>query len=223
MNKVKDLTGKRFGKLVALERAGSKNKRALWKCVCDCGNAAEVTSSRLVSGSTRSCGCLKRESASKLAYELGKKARTHGMRCSRIYSVWLNMKDRCNNRNNIHYNRYGGRGISICQQWNDSFESFRDWALANGYSDKLSIERIDFDGNYEPSNCKWIPFIEQAKNRSTTHFIEYKGQKKPLKDWAEEFGINRGTLTSRLLRSGWDVEKALTTPVKHKLSKTTKK
>ncbi len=137
----------------------SSSRRYKWKCVCDCGNVVYVDSYFLKAGKTKSCGCLKREMISALNRKHeGKKLHP------RLYRIWLNMRTRCMNPKYKEFDRYGGRGIRICDEWND-FSAFCSWSLSHGYSDGLTIERVDNDGNYEPSNCAWIPLADQARNK----------------------------------------------------------
>ena len=166
-------------------------------CQCECGNKIITTKDRLKSKRTRSCGCLFKETHTK-----------HNIRHTRIYRIWCLMKGRCNSKSSNSYYNYGARGITICKEWEESPIAFYNWAMANGYRDDLSIDRIDNNGNYEPSNCKWSTKQEQNKNQRRTRFITYKGQKKCLADWAKEFGIDKHTLSYRLNR-GWKIEKAL--------------
>lgn len=141
----------------------------------------------------------------------------HGKRHTRLYRIWSDMKTRCNNPNRPKYTRYGGRGITICNKWMSDFQAFYDWSMANGYRDDLSIDRIDNDGNYCPENCRWITMREQASNKSTNHFITYEGQTLTMAEWARRTGISREVLKDRICRYGWELERALTTPVrKHK-------
>lgn len=161
-----DLTGQRFGRLVADVRSDS-NKRgeARWECVCDCGKRTVVLSSHLRSGKIQSCGCYARELASvRIAKNRGKGNTKHSGTGTRLYMTWVNMKTRCLNPNNRAYKWYGAVGVTICPEWMN-FENFQQWALQSGYQDDLTIERIDPFGNYEPSNCKWIPLIEQRRNQ----------------------------------------------------------
>lgn len=161
MGKVKDLTGQHFGKLVALERAGISNRGCLlWKCQCDCGNTIVAESIFLLRGSKKSCGCMMRK-------HLQEGALKHGGSYSRLYHIWIGMKQRCHNPKNKDFGRYGEKGITVCQEWQDSFESFRKWSLANGYSDELSIDRKVNDKGYTPENCRWTTMKEQANNRRT--------------------------------------------------------
>ena len=144
----------------------------------------------------------------------------HGKSNERIFWVWRGMKLRCYVPSNNRYNRYGGRGIKVCDDWlgEHGAENFINWALQNGYADNLTIDRIDNDGNYEPSNCRWVTQKEQANNRRSNHILEFNGKKQTMKQWADELGIKYTTLKRRILAYHWSVEKALTTPTqKHKV------
>ena len=165
----KDLTGQRFGRLVAIRRVTETgDKRPMWLCRCDCGNECTIGRYDLESGNTKSCGCLSKE-LSKLIN------RTHGIcsQNSRIYNIWRKIVDRCYNFNNHKYRNYGGRGIKVCDEWlikenSQGLINFYNWSLANGYRDDLTIDRIDVNGNYEPSNCRWISLTSQTWNKTTT-------------------------------------------------------
>ena len=170
-NKV-DLTGKRFGRLVVLEQAEyhidkKGRKIRMWKCKCDCGNETIVRHGGLQRGTTTSCGCFHKET-------VGRLKRTHGLsHKSHLYSVWKNIKDRCYREKCKSYHNYGGRGIAMCDEWRSDYKAFYDWSMANGYKEEqtaggvniLSIDRINNDGNYEPSNCRWVTADVQAKNK----------------------------------------------------------
>lgn len=203
-----DLTGKRFGRLVAVEGI-KKDNGFYWKCKCDCGNYTEVLPQHLKRNLIRSCGCLRVEVSSQTN-------KRHGMKETRLYKVWLDMKARCCNSSDSHYKDYGGRGITVCDEWKDDFMSFYEWAIANGYRDNLTIDRKDVNGNYEPSNCRWATYKEQANNKRANIILEYKGRKQTMAEWAEEIGMNYVTFQRRIKNYKWSIEKAIETPVKKK-------
>lgn len=186
IGEVKDLVGQKFGKLTVVEQHGFTNKnkhgfrQAIWYCKCDCGNYCEMPSGTLTrKRNNHSCGCL----AKKHLAEMSKNNVTHGMTGTRLYGCYKGMIGRCYREKDIHYNAYGKRGITICNEWKNNPKAFIDWALANGYSDDLTIDRIDVNGNYEPSNCRWIPMSEQYKNKQSNHMKQplpepYRGGEK---------------------------------------------
>jgi hypothetical protein len=138
---------------------------------------------------------------------------THGLSGTRIYNIWIDMKKRCYDTKNNRYNRYGGRGITVCDEWKENFIAFRNWAYENGYAEGLSLDRIDNNGNYEPSNCRWATMKEQANNQNHTLKIKYKGEIKTLTEWAEILGIKRHTLYHRIYKRGWTIERAFSEKV----------
>lgn len=170
MGKIIDLQGRRFERLTVKQYVGiNKDHKASWLCVCDCGNSVVVSGKSLTSGNTKSCGCLRSERCSDLK-------RKHGKKGTRLYVVWKTMKQRCYNTNHIHYKYYGGRGIKICDEWRDDFQAFYDWAMTNGYDDeamygKCTIDRINNDGDYCPSNCRWVDMATQNRNKRNVGFI----------------------------------------------------
>lgn len=207
-----DLVGEKFGRLLVLERAKdhiepSGRHRTMWKCICSCGSECVTQQSCLRNGSTKSCGCLHDELCKNRATKHGK----HG---TRLYKTWRNMVTRCYNANNQRYKDYGGRGITICEEWKHDFQAFYDWSIANGYSDNLTIERIDNNGNYEPSNCTWITKKEQNNNKRSNHLITYNGKTQNMRLWADELGIKYQVLNCRINKRCWNIEKAFTQPVK---------
>lgn len=133
---------------------------------------------------------------------------------SRLYSSWKHMKERCCSPTCKDYPRYGGRGITVCDAWKKDFLAFKEWAVANGYDPHLTIDRIDVNGNYEPSNCRWATKAEQSRNRRYAHALTYNGETKRLAEWARETGLNESTIYMRIKAYGWSVEKALETKVK---------
>lgn len=212
--KVKDLTGKRFNRLIVIQRVkNNKHNSAMWECQCDCGGKTITSSAHLNSGHTKSCGCLSKE----LVVKLNKK---HNMCKTRLYIIWHNMKARCNNNNNNGYKDYGGRDIKVCEEWNNDFMNFYNWTIQNGYRDDLTIDRIDVNGNYEPNNCRWATTKEQANNKRNNFCITYHGETRTLKQWCEYFNINYGTVKSRIKRKLpqelWFFEGTITYNIKQK-------
>lgn len=204
MGKFRNLVGERFGRLTVVEFCGMKNSSSQWRCVCDCGNEKIVDARRLNRGNIKSCGCLQQES--RLAHST-----THGMSKTRLFKIWGNMKTRTTNPKCTESDRYIKKGITMCDEWMNSFIVFRDWALANGYKENLSIDRIDNSKGYYPENCRWATSKQQNRNKDNLKYIEYQGQVHPIVEWAEILHINYGTLRSRIKR-GWDIERAFTTP-----------
>ena len=162
-----DLTGQKFGRLTVIAYDGLINKKARWQCKCECGKFLTITSEQLRNGESRSCGCLQKEIARKNHTTHGMAADSKTKRCKRLYNCWAQMIQRCTNPNKQRWKHYGGRGIRVCKEWRE-FIPFMNWALANGYRDDLTIDRIDVNGNYEPSNCRWATWKEQAKNKQNS-------------------------------------------------------
>ena len=199
--------GEKHHRLLIVADITTNKRRPRYQCLCDCGKMVEVDYADMLRsyGGTKSCGCYRRERATK-----------HGHRNTRLYSIYTAMKTRTTNTNTPGYKNYGGRGIQLCGEWQESFEAFYEWAIKNGYADNLSIDRIDVNGNYEPNNCRWSTPKEQANNTTRTVYLTYKGQTKTLQEWAKEIGIKDSTLYARVCVYGWDDEKAITTPVRRK-------
>lgn len=181
----------------------------MWNCRCKCGNAAIVSTDNLRSGQVKSCGCLGREVNLKAVTRHGMSSDGNG-KFTRPYSIWCGMRQRCYYRKHVRWGCYGGRGIAVCDDWM-KFESFWKWAECNGYQDDLTLDRIDNDGNYEPSNCRWVTAKEQNNNSRNCRFIEFRGQIKTLRQWADDLGIGRSRLSYRI-NNGWTVEEALLLP-----------
>lgn len=193
MAKRRDVTGERFGRLIAVRYLGTSEGRAIWEFHCDCGNSVDARVGDVVSGKQKSCGCLRREASR----ANGRKIITHGMAGTRLWNIWNGMKRRC--KVDPHY-----QTVIVCDEWK-AFEPFRDWALANGYSEALTLDRIDPYGNYEPSNCRWATYKQQENNRRNTVRITVNGETKPLTAWAECTGIPAATLAWRI-NAGWPEE-----------------
>lgn len=205
---VLDLTGQRFGKLTVLERAESiisgNRKRICWLCQCDCNGPNSliiVSANNLMGGRTKSCGCLR-----------GINRLTHGQINTPLYKSWAHMKERCNNPNTKKYNDYGGRGIKICDEWNN-FIPFMEWALSNGYEEGLTIERNDVNGNYCPENCSWATRKEQANNRRSNVTITYFNETHTLMQWCEILNLPYKLIYKRYHVFKWDFWKAISTPL----------
>lgn len=201
MTKPLDLTNKRFGKLVALRTVGNNNHGSkLWLCKCDCGKMSVVVSTQLTCGITKSCGCLSSEKAIKRNLK-------HGKSKTRLYTIYSGMKQRCYYPKDRCYKNYGAKGITICEEWKD-FENFYDWAVKNGYSEGLSIDRIDNSRGYSPDNCRWVSSIVQACNKQNNHLITWKGETHTLSQWSRITGIESSLIRYRLKR-GMDLDLVL--------------
>ena len=196
MKTPRDLTGQKFGRLTVLRQAPDKIKPSgahskMWECKCDCGNIKIISRSSLVSGDTVSCGCYHKEHA----HDYGKK---HGLTNTKLYTKWSGIVQRCTNPNAIHYDMYGGRGITICDEWRNDFYSFYSWSIENGYKDGLTIDRIDNNKGYYPENCRWTDLETQANNTRRNHYITYNNETKTLTQWARLLNVNVETLRYRV-------------------------
>ena len=208
MGKEIDVIGKRFGRLVVLSYSHSVGYCKYYLCQCDCGNQPVVAKPNLLSGRQVSCGCKRRESIGEL-----NRLPNGYLRLGKIYR---SMKKRCYDPKSNRYKRYGARGIRICDEWLSDINAFREWAVANGYNDNLSIDRIDNDGDYCPENCRWVTISEQSNNTSRTVMIEFNGKRQTLAQWSRELNIPTSTLHNRIRVHGWSVERALTEPIRKK-------
>lgn len=197
-----DLTGQRFGRLIVVRKGENKGKYTTWVCKCDCGNVKCIRTDSLRSGVTVSCGNHQYEHFKNRKYKYPVDVRN-----KRLRNIWHGMLNRCNNEEHKAYKSYGGRGIKVCQDWNN-YVSFARWALNNGYSNELTLDRIDNNGNYEPSNCKWSSIQEQHNNRQNSRHETINGITKTVSEWAKEYGLYANTVYRRLDR-GISIEDAL--------------
>lgn len=201
------MIGKKFGRLTVMGNAGlDKQQRRKLDCVCDCGKEIIVSAYNVKSGHTNSCGCLRREATS---IALG----THRMSGSKEYNIWEAMRRRCNSTASKAFKDYGGRGISVCPEWNRFEQFYADMGSRPSPSDQ--IDRIDNNGNYEPGNCRWVSCTVNARNKRSNRLITFDGMTKCVTEWAEHIGMNKGALETRL-RLGWTIERALTQQVRQR-------
>ena len=203
----------RFGNLTVIKEDGRDSSGCvIWLCKCDCGNDFRTTSTYLRRGFSTSCGCKTQEKSRE-------SHKTHGLSDNKLYQVWKNMKARCDNPNSREYHNYGGRNIKVCQEWKDNFQAFYDWAIQSGYDftaafGECTLDRINVNEDYYPQNCRWITNKKQQNNKRDNTYIEYDGKTKTLAEWSEITGINYSTLTYRIKKSHWSIQKALETPVR---------
>lgn len=193
--------GSKYGRLTVVDFV-HKAPKWYWKCVCDCGGIVIAQPCVIKSGHTASCGCLQRENAKVSNLK-------HGQSTTRLYRIYNGMKNRCYNEKQDNYSNYGGRGVSICEEWIKSFDNFYTWSLSNGYADNLSIDRIDNSKNYSPDNCRWVSRLAQNENTRRNNLLTIDGKTQPLSAWAREKGINYHTLSFRIHQKGLTPEEAL--------------
>lgn len=202
--------GNRYGKLTVLRYVETNKYRdAIWECICDCGNTKFVSSKRLNNGGCLSCGCLRLERL--------REAKSQNKKDDidlKLHSLWRNMISRCYNINSDDYVRYGDRGIKVCDEWLNDFDSFKEWALNNGYKIGLTIDRENNNGNYEPKNCRFVDRVIQANNTRNSIYYFYNGEKHTLAEWSRIYKIPKATVWNRIKNLGWNIEKALNTPVR---------
>lgn len=193
--------GQKYGRLTVTGFV-HKGKKWYWECTCKCGNSI-ITQAYLVrNGHTSSCGCLQRERASEASL-------VHGQTNSRLYRIYNGMKNRCYNQKQQSYENYGGRGITICEEWLKSFTAFEEWSLSHGYADDLSIDRIDNNGDYSPKNCRWVTRTEQNENTRRNHLVTIGDRTQPLSAWVRERGLNYHTVSFRIHQKHMTPEQAL--------------
>ena len=186
-----ELTGQRFGRWTVIKRVENRKRKTYWLCRCDCGKESVVKGGNLTNGLSRSCGCYRSDVATKMHYVHGQAIRHNE---GRLYNVWRAMKRRCNSPNDKRYSYYGGRGIKVCDEWND-YKNFEKWAMANGYDENAqfgdcTIDRIDNDGNYEPSNCRWVNGTTQANNTRKNRYVEFQGKRLTIAEFARAMNID---------------------------------
>lgn len=198
MKKVKnDLTGQRFGRLKVIGVDDRNTRKTYYLCECDCGTVKSIRSDGLLSGAVKSCGCLKREQD-----EINLDRTTHNMSSTRLYQIWQGMRGRCYNKHDPRYERYGGRGITVCDEWQE-FSRFYDWSVNNGYQKNLTIDRINNDEGYRPDNCRWATNETQANNRESNIKITIGNATRTLTQWCEIFQVDYRTTLSRYNRNGF--------------------
>lgn len=210
LNNSPELIGKRYGRLVII---GFEHSPRLWKwvCKCDCGNIKSLRPADVRLGKIKSCGCLHDECIRERATKFKHLTKDN----KRLYSIYNGIKKRCYNPNEERYKDYGGRGITMGDEWLnpvDGFDAFVDWSLANGYTEEMTIERKNVDGNYEPTNCEWIPLVEQGFNKRDTIWVEYKGERIQLRKLCERLGVSYDTVHNRYRDRGWSIEEAVSKP-----------
>lgn len=194
-----------YGRWIVIGKARRKTKygHLQWLCECSCDKHTirYVDEQNLKKGLSLSCGCLTSEETSKRRYK-------HGYAKTRLFTIWVSMKDRCNNLNDPRYEAYGGRGIKVCDEWENDFVTFKNWALANGYTNELTIDRKDVNGNYEPTNCQWATWLEQANNKRNNLKIEYKGEIHTASEWGRILKFNAREIR-RLYHKGYSLEEII--------------
>lgn len=212
-NNSQDWIGKRFGRLTVI--GFSHNEKPLrgwsWLCECDCGVKKILSPSEVKSGKIKSCGCLHDE----LCRSRAKKFKYSVHEYKRLYSIYNGVKKRCYREEEPRYKDYGGRNITVCDEWlnpNTGFDSFVEWSLSHGYADNLTLDRVDVEKGYSPNNCRWITLQSQNRNKRDSLYVEYKGEKVLLIDLCEKLELSYDTVHNRIYSLGWTVEKAITAP-----------
>ena len=203
------MIGQKYGRLTVENVIYQKGKETRVDCVCECGNRKQIRICDVRKGHTKSCGCLKKERISMVGYKHGLSAKDY-----RLYGIWSKMIRRCSNPNDSNFKDYGGRGIKVCDEWlgeNGSLKFFK-WAYGNGYEKELTLERVNVNGNYEPSNCTWIPKCKQVNNTRRTNHYTYKGETLTLNEFAEKYNLNVVRLRSRVYKLKWDITRAIEEP-----------
>lgn len=200
MGKFRDLTGLRFGRLTVIKQYSNNHGQIKWLCRCDCGGTTTVLGGHLITGHTKSCGCLERET----------KATQQGLRVKypKLYRVWSHMKSRCENPKDKSYKGYGARGIAVCKEW-QTLRNFIEWALNNGYKENLTLDRINNDGNYEPCNCRFTDVKTQSNNRRSNRYETYNGETHTVAEWADILKVPYHKITYRLNKCNWSISQVI--------------
>ena len=193
-----NITGQKFNRLTAIEMVGTnKHRHAVWMFKCDCGNITCAEAACVIRGGTKSCGCLNTE-----VRKSGDNRRKYQCKNETLYKRWLSMKERCQNPNDDSYKKwYGSKGITVCDEWKNDFEAFQEWSLSNGFSEELSLDRIDPDGNYSPENCRWANSIQQANNKHNNRIIIVDDRKFTLTELSKEYPISTCTFYAKRKKS----------------------
>lgn len=209
--KFRDLTGLRFGRIYIVKYSHHYKGSIYWLCKCDCGNESIAKGTSLNYGSTKSCGCGSANQAVKNCEKYRNKIRVPSPYSRKLKDLFRNMNDRCYNNKNKRWKNYGGRGIKVCDQWRNNRRGFYSWAIKNGYSPSLQIDRIDVDGNYEPANCRFVDAITQMNNTTYNRFVDWMGQRKTVSEWARQLDVTPSAIAHRLNR-GWSLDRVMTQP-----------
>ena len=205
-----DLRGLKFGRLTVL-RESHRNNGIVWDCVCDCGERHKAKTGHLRAGVVSSCGCAQREAGYNTGKLHGHKRAIHYLSHTPIADCYRNMLARCYDETNPRYHNYGGRGISVCDDWRADRKNFFFWGVHAGWQPGLTIERMDVDGDYCPENCTWIEAKAQQRNTTRSRYLEWNGERKTVVEWAEELGVRGQALQHRVTR-GWSIERIFTQP-----------
>lgn len=205
----KDRIGQKFGRMTIIAYEPIKH-RGRYVCQCECGTIKSVDCSQLIDGRIKSCGCFAKELAKEKLKSITLNT-THHKSKTRLYKIWLDIKQRCCNPKQKVYKWYGTKGIKVCEEWKNDFIAFEKWSIENGYAENLTIDRIDNKGNYEPNNCRWVDFKTQSRNKSNTILIAHNGKTQCLKDWCNELGKSYPTIQNRI-QNGWQPKIALLVP-----------
>lgn len=205
--------GYKFGRYTVIRLDESRKSRRHWVCKCSCGNVKSVREDHVLDGRVVSCGCHKDENSAD-------RLRTHGKSRTPLYRIYKHILGRCYCETDNRYKDYGGRGISVCDEWKGDFLSFYEWAVNNGYDKRLTIDRRNNDGDYSPENCRWVNHETQSNNKRNNHFIEYMGSRFTVSQWAHRLGMDPKILDNRL-RRGWTVKRAITQPLRQRNKQTT--